>query len=114
MINLINEFALDFIIPISRVDEGMLACQGMDALLKAKFWWRVDLFDDAQRDYTTNILEQTDFTRSVAESPKQPKKVEKLYIWQILEGDPSVHPTFTKGLINLAQEYMAKKKWTDH
>jgi glutamate--cysteine ligase catalytic subunit len=26
MVNVINEFALDFILPISKVDEGMLAC----------------------------------------------------------------------------------------
>ena len=113
MINVINEFALDFIMPISLVDESMLTCQGMDALTQAKFWWRVDLFDDPQRDYKINILEQTNFTRSVENSPKSSKKVEKVFIWQILEGDPSVHPTFTKGLIHLAQEYMAKKKWTD-
>ena len=26
-VNIINEFSLDFILPISKVDEGMLRCQ---------------------------------------------------------------------------------------
>jgi glutamate--cysteine ligase catalytic subunit len=34
IVNIINEFALDFIIPISKVDEGMLRCQEKDALIE--------------------------------------------------------------------------------
>lgn len=116
MINVINEFALDFILPISLIDEGMLTCQEMDALTQKQFWWRVDMFDDPTRDYTSNTLAETNFTRSVPSTgPKdnKPKIIKKLYIWQILEGDASVHPTYTKGLIHLANEYMAKQKWTD-
>jgi len=50
MANIINEFSLDFVMPISKVDEGMAKCQERDALLNQKFWFRVDLFDTA-RDY---------------------------------------------------------------
>jgi len=46
LVNVINESSLDFVLPISKVDEGMLRCQDQDAIIKQKFWFRVDLFDD--------------------------------------------------------------------
>ena len=36
-----------------------------------------------------------------------------MYVWQILEGDTSVHPTFNKGLIKICEEYMEVNKWSD-
>lgn len=43
--NIINEFSIDFIMPISKVDANMETCHGENALTDAKFWFRVDLFD---------------------------------------------------------------------
>ena len=65
LVNVINEFSLDFIVPISKVDQNMLICQNMDALLKDKFWFRVDLFDH-EGDYTKNNLQKTNFKKSTA------------------------------------------------
>ena len=111
LVNFINESSLDFVLPISKVDEGMLRCQDQDAIIKQKFWFRVDLFDD-QKDYMKNQLVETNFLKSsdTTRSPEQ-RIVKELYIWQILEGDPTVHPTFTKGLTKLFQEYMTIKQW---
>ena len=53
--NLINEFSIDFILPISRVDENMEDCQLQDALLEQKFWFRVDIFDQNEgQNYSHN------------------------------------------------------------
>ena len=72
--NILNQFSLDFTLPISLVDENMLRCQDQDAVYKSKLWWRTDLFE-IDHDYTTNTLETTLFTRSVPQSnkPRTPK-----------------------------------------
>lgn len=55
--NLINELSIDFIVPISLVDENMTTCQHQDALTERQFWFRVDLFDQNQdSSYLTNML----------------------------------------------------------
>lgn len=51
LVNIINEFSLDFMLPISYVDQNMVLCQDQDALLNQKFWFRVDLFDNQGNDY---------------------------------------------------------------
>ena len=63
IVNIINEFSIDFIIPISKVDEGMLRCQDEDAIFTQKFWFRVDLFDGGE--YKLNSLADSDFTKSL-------------------------------------------------
>lgn len=114
--NLINEFSLDFIIPISMVDRNMDTVHLQNALLEQKYWFRVDLFDQNEgSDYKTNNLEASHFLKSNTTKTQDPKKrvIKECYIWQILEGDASLHPTFTKGLISLCQEYMEIKKWSE-
>jgi hypothetical protein len=106
LVNVINEFSLDFVMPISLVDSNMLLCQDMDGLIKNKFWFRVDLFDHG--DYHTNTLKQTNFTQS-RQKDNVKRVYKQLHIWQILLGDVTVHPTFDKGLITLCQEYMSVK-----
>ena len=110
VINVLNEFSLDFVVPISKVDESMLRCQEKDGVLNEKFWFRVDLFDHG--DFEKNILQETGFTRS-RESKKSGERVcKQLYLWQILEGDVNEHPSFKKGLVHLIQLYMQVKGWT--
>lgn len=65
LVNVINEFSLDWILPISKVDQNMLLCQNMDALLKDKFWFRVDLFEHG--DYTRSNLQKSNFKKSTTE-----------------------------------------------
>ena len=61
--NLINEFDLDFIIPITLVDENMRRAHMRDALSEQKFWFKTSIYD-GEADYKKNDLEKTDFERS--------------------------------------------------
>jgi glutamate--cysteine ligase catalytic subunit len=45
------------------------------------------------------------------EKAEDATKYRELYIWQILNGDPSIG--LTKGLLPLCHEYMALKQWPD-
>lgn len=113
--NLINEFSLDFIIPISMVDRNMETVHLENALLEQKFWFRVDLFDqNAESELFTNTLEATHFLKSNTTKQTDPKArvIKECYIWQVLEGDTSLHPTFNRGLIYLCNKYMEVKKWS--
>ena len=76
IVNIINEFSLDFIIPISQVDDGMLKCQEQDALINQKFWFRVDLFD-GKEDYKTNKLLENDFLRSRDSKKSETERIMK-------------------------------------
>ena len=79
LVNIINEFSLDFIMPISLVDQNMLECQVMDALLTSKFWFRVDLFDHGV--YTRNDLAENKFAKSSATKTTALRELRQLYIW---------------------------------
>ena len=39
--NVINAFDLDFILPVSLVDENMKRAHDRDGLLSTKFWWKM-------------------------------------------------------------------------
>ena len=107
--NIINTFSLDFMMPISLVDQNMLRAQEQDAIFKSKFWWRTDMFDDGH-DYTQSELQASDFLFSSA-SNKSAMKIQELYLWQILEGDATVG--LSKGLVSLFREIMELKNWAD-
>ena len=44
LVNMLNEFKLNFLLPISKVDENMDRAHELDAIINKKFWWRTDLF----------------------------------------------------------------------
>lgn len=68
--NIINEFSLDFIMPISKVDENMETCHGQNALIEAKFWFRVDLFDQNKgENYFENVLKESKYVKSNGAAP---------------------------------------------
>lgn len=46
--NVVNTFDLDFILPITLVDENMKRAHNRDGLLSTKFWWKVPTGPDAQ------------------------------------------------------------------
>jgi len=56
VVNLVNTFSLDFMLPISMSDENMLVAQKQDAIYKERFWWRTDLFSRGD-NYQENTLE---------------------------------------------------------
>ena len=111
--NVVNTYDLDFILPISLVDENMKRAHDRDGLLSTKFWWKVPTGPDAQ---TLKVapLKETNFVKSsIAEEgeseedatteeerkTREQAQYQELYIWQILNGDESIG--FTKGLFPL-------------
>ena len=45
--NVVNMFDLDFILPVSLVDENMKRAHNRNGLLETKFWWKVPQGPDA-------------------------------------------------------------------
>ena len=43
--NIINTFDVDFILPITMVDENMKRAHNRDAVSQTKFWWKVPVDD---------------------------------------------------------------------
>lgn len=43
--NIINTFDVDFIVPITMVDENMKRAHSRDAVSQVKFWWKMPLDD---------------------------------------------------------------------
>jgi len=118
--NLAGTFDLDFILPISKIDENMERAHDRDGLLSTKFWWKIPA--EGQEPETTPVatLLENKFERSNSAQPeagvteeqrkeKDEARYQELYVWQILLGDESIG--FKKGLIPLCQEYMALKSW---
>ena len=62
--NIINTFDVDFIIPITLVDENMRRAHCRDAVSQTKFWWKVPLDDQVGKPTRENNNEQTEFLRS--------------------------------------------------
>ena len=56
--NIINTFDLDFILPISLVDENMKRAHHKNGLLDTKFWWKVPA---ASAEAKVAPLRETDF-----------------------------------------------------
>ena len=117
--NVVNTFDLDFVLPVTLVDENMKRAHNRDGLLNTKFWWKMPTEDKANRN-TEAPLRETNFLRSNTEEPAQgldpeeekardEARYQELFIWQILNGDESIG--FSKGLLQLCQEYMVLKEW---
>ena len=61
--NIINTFDIDFILPVSAVDENMKRAHKRDAIFDQKFLWKVPKPEDSEQ-IRPNILKETDFLRS--------------------------------------------------
>jgi hypothetical protein len=59
----INHFDLDFIMPISKIDENMERAHYIDALWSQKFWFKINILPTG-KCYKHNILEQSDYLYS--------------------------------------------------
>ena len=46
--NVINNFAVNFIMPISKIDDNMDRAHKVDALLSEKFWFRTNIIPSSQ------------------------------------------------------------------
>lgn len=118
--NIINEFDLDFVIPISLVDENMKRAHLQDAVTSTKFWFKTDALPKFG-SFANSDLQESDFKQSNKNYSREEKLgkpsvgaandekhlYKELFIWQILEGDKNAG--LPVGLIQLCEEYMAKK-----
>ena len=64
--NIVNTFDIDFIVPITMVDENMKRAHIRDALTQVKFWWKVPKPDQAGAAPRQNDLSMTEFLVSNA------------------------------------------------
>ena len=103
LVNIINEFDLNFLMPISKCDENMERAHNRDAVLKEKFWFRSNIL--GSENYETNTLQETDFTSS-NKLGSEKADLHLLSIEEILEGKPSIN---YKGILPLIEEYMDLK-----
>lgn len=109
LLNVINNYDVDFITPISKVDENMERAHAVDAITEQKFHVKTKGFlrsplEEAQ--FTD--LESTDFIKSRTDrSDVTETEYEELSIIQILKGTD----TFV-GLFPLIEHYMASNEWT--
>ena len=69
--NVINTFDLDFIIPISLVDENMKRAHNRDGLLNTKFWWKVPEASGEPTVSAEDTLRESKFIYSNATSASQ-------------------------------------------
>jgi len=105
--NVVNTFDLDFVLPISLVDENMKRAHNRDGLLNTKFWWKVHADGEAVTSSAEDTLRETKFISSNTNAAedisvedakaRDSARYQELYIWQILNGDESIG--FSKGLI---------------
>lgn len=122
--NIANTFDLDFILPISLVDENMKRAHNRNGLLETKFWWKLPDVHEEPQATREACLQATHFLHSSHEDSAEESKSDEeeeakleqsrykeLYVWQILNGDESVG--LSKGLIKLCEEYMALKNWPE-
>ena len=65
--NIINTFDLDFIVPITMVDENMKRAHVRDGLTQVKFWWKVPDTDQTGKAMRLSDIDQTQFLRSNVE-----------------------------------------------
>ena len=105
LVNVANHFDVDFIMPISKIDENMDRAHKRDGILTDKFWFRQDLIKTPSHCYRANTLQQTDYLRSSQEDCSQESEpmVTEMYLYEILEGKPEIG---FKGIYPLIEEYM--------
>lgn len=117
IVDVINNFDVDFIMPISLIDENMERAHKRDGLLTEKFWFKTS---NVKGNYRTSTLSETNFIRSHPDDSEvsssdshsgeaqEPETYHELYIHEILEGKASIN---FKGIYPLVEEYMYDKKY---
>ena len=85
LVNLVNNFDLDFIIPISKIDENMDRAHKRDGLLNQKFWFKTSNIRNF--NYQKNSLEETNFTQNnVNTNVEEKEEIHELTVYEILMG----------------------------
>ena len=60
MLNVLNSYNINMIMPISKIDENMDKAHLRDAVLNQKFWFKSRIIPE-DGNYRTNDLQQTDY-----------------------------------------------------
>ena len=108
--NVINNFDVDFITPISKVDENFERAHNVDALVSEKFWVKTKgSLKSSIEELELNCLQETDFlqTKFEREGLKQEELYEELSLLEILKGTDNFI-----GLYPLFEKYMDLNEWT--
>ena len=63
IVNVINHFDVDFIIPITKADANMERAHYRDALLNQKFWFNTSCVSDLEKFHKSN-LSDSDYLKS--------------------------------------------------
>ena len=85
--NIVNNYDVDFILPISLVDSNMDKAHIIDSAVDQKFYFNINSIRST--DPSQCSLKSTDFLKSNNNSQKCEPVYEELYLWEILEGVPS-------------------------
>ena len=100
--NILNHFDINFMMPISLIDENMDTAHRKDAYFKEKFWFRTNILPTG-KCYKYNTLSETDYTLSNKFSNGEnhensngccfndDETYHKLYLREILEGKPDLN-----------------------
>jgi len=108
IVNCLNHFNLNSIIPITLADENMRRAHKRDAIINEKFWFNASFIQD--ENCTFSYLEKTDFLSSApSEDKKKPPKYEEFYIYEILNGKED---SDFKGLMPVIRAFMKKQKYS--
>lgn len=60
--NVLNNFDIDFMMPISKIDENFDRAHKRNGLLTEKFWWKVKNIHS--ENFEESLLKESDFVRS--------------------------------------------------
>ena len=113
--NIVNTYDLDFILPISLVDENMKRAHVRDGLTEIKFWWKIPTPEQVKTGLKVSDINETQFLKSNLKNAtklgmiQEVSRYRELYIWQILEGDADIG--MPEGIIDICKQYMDFKNW---
>lgn len=108
MVNVMNHFDVDFIIPVSLSDENMQRAHQRDAILNQKFWVKLNCIKGD--DYHLSHLHQSDYLRSrpSQENNHETPVYEELYVHEILGGNPEKN---YPGIYSMIRKFMDHKAY---
>lgn len=106
LVNVCNFFNVDFITPITKVDENFARAEKMNAAVDGKFWFKVH----KNKVYKPSCLAETDFLKSDAEAAEVESELRELSLSEIFGGYKSEDGFEFPGLSTLIRELYKYKE----
>lgn len=107
LVNVINHFAVDFIIPITKVDENMKRSHFRDAVLSQKFWVNLNCVNNLESVQATDHS-QTDFLGSREANLNGEDQYAELSVYEIFAGSTEYN---YPGLYSLIYKFMEAENY---